>query len=262
MEPIENIPNEASETDAERDAPVPGEQNKLIRLLKSVVYHTAQPGPIDQAMVSPRYYNCFNYSLVANAQQGSNFAIGVTSAKRGEGKTLVAANLAVLLALSSQRKTVVVDLNLHKPRLHEIFGTPLLPGLGDALHNGSISVCPTRIENLFVLGCGHNRQYQLGVESTVEQGDDPGSSTIRLEQTAAFRDVIYSLEQEFEFVIVDMPSIDMPEFPALLAYQLNGILIVAHAGKTRREEIDKIVRQLSQHHILGFVLNHYEEESR
>ncbi len=228
-------------------------RDKIVRLLKTIVYTEGSPGDIDTRVVSPKYYNRFNFELISNYRTEINVGIGISSATQGEGKTLVASNLAVSLATGYQRKTVLVDLNIANPQLHKIFGTPLSPGLSDALNCESIQVTPTRIQNLFVLSGG--------LPNRLPGGDPTGQTAVRLEQIAAFRDVIYSLEQEFEFIIVDMPSTNSGSFPSLFAYQLKGILIVMHAGKTKREDIEKMFRQVDQHHVLGFVLNRYDEDT-
>jgi len=83
--------------------------------------------------------------------------------------------------------------------------------------------------------------------------------SLGLNQLSAFRDVIYSLEQEFDIVIVDMPSINNESVPVLFAKQLNGVIVVVDSGKTRREELDTMFRQLNERQVLGFVLNRFDE---
>jgi Mrp family chromosome partitioning ATPase len=81
-----------------------------------------------------------------------------------------------------------------------------------------------------------------------------------LDQLSMFRDVIYSLMQGFDFVIVDMPSMNVPGFPVLFASQLNGLFVVLNAGETKRGEIDKMFRLLNESQVYGFVFNRYKED--
>lgn len=82
-----------------------------------------------------------------------------------------------------------------------------------------------------------------------------------LEQLSAFLDVLYSLEQEFEFVVVDMPAINTGNFPILFASRLNGLIVVVDTRKTSRQELDKMFRQVNQHQVLGFVFNRVRDDT-
>lgn len=109
------------------------EEKAVVRLSKPITISRESGKFIDPAVISPKFYNCFNYSLIPKGQVGVNLVVGVTSPGAGDGKTLVAANLAVSLAAANQRETVLVDLCLQNPQIHKIFGTNLGPGLGGAL---------------------------------------------------------------------------------------------------------------------------------
>ena len=69
----------------------------LMRLIKPVTILPAGEGVIDTTTISPKFYNCFNYSLLSKGSAMVSLAVGITSANPREGKTLVAANLAVSL---------------------------------------------------------------------------------------------------------------------------------------------------------------------
>jgi protein-tyrosine kinase len=217
-------------------------ENKLVRLAKTVVVTSNGVGDIDSKIVSVRYYNCFNYSLLPKEQSEVKLSLGITSPNPKDGKTLVASNLAVAIAMSYQRKTVLVDLNIQHPKIHEVFGVPMRPGLVEAFNDVAIHVSSTRVEHLFVLSAGGTMLRPLG-----------------LDQLSFFRDVVYSLIQEFDFVIVDMPPMNAQGFPALFTNQLSGVLVVLSVGKTKRAEIDKMFRVLNEAQVFGFVFNRVKE---
>lgn len=238
-----------------------GQEQKLVRLIKTVVENADRGRTIDEKVVQFRYFNSFNYSLLAREGKGVNLTVGITSAKPGEGKTLVAANLAVSLAMGFQKKTILVDLCFAKPRIHGIFGLENGPGLADSFTNGSIHVSRTQVENLYVLSSGmiplyHEPSAPAAGASGVHVSAKP---LLGLDHLTAFRDVIYSLEQEFDFVIVDMPAVNTAEIPVLFTNTLNGLLIVVDSGKTRREELDAMFQKINEHQVLGFVFNRVEE---
>lgn len=208
---------------------------------KPVIINANTGGNIDNEIVAYHLYNRFNYSLfLPEDRQAMKCSLGVTSPNVGEGKTTTACNLAAALSIGSNRKTVIIDLNVNKPRIHEIFGTVLGPGLSDALLGKEIYVTQTQIENLFVIPAGK-------------------TSIIPTNKLANFNKVVHSLLKEFEFVIVDMPSLATKNFPTIIANQLNGLIVVAEVRKTRRRDIDRIFRQVHERNVVGFVLNKVNE---
>ncbi len=242
-----------------------GGETKLVRLIKAIVVAQERGTYVDNSVVKFKYYNSFNYSFLNKEHENVTLTIGITSPKRGEGKTLVACNLAVSLALGSQKKTILVDLNVANPRLHQIFGLPQAPGLAEGFLNGQIHVHRTAVENLSLLTVGnfvsfHSDLNQGGPSRGVPLIWPTLEPSLGLEHLAAFRDVIYSLEQEFDLVIVDMPSINNESVPVLFANQLNGVVVVVDSGRTKREEIDAMFHQLNERQVLGFVMNRFSEE--
>ena len=237
----------------------------LVRLSNTIIFDKEDPGPIDASMVSPTYYNAFNYSLLSREHAGVNLTVGITSANPGEGKTLIASNLAVSLATANLRDTVLVDLNVGAPRLHSVFGTKLSPGLFEGVLPGAgeIDVSPTRIPQLYVLPGGEGRALPSWTGSAEEEqrtADETGtgpmqSPTLGIEHVSPFRDLILTLKEKFEFVIVDVPSLNGPSVPLLLSHQIDGLLVVVNANKTRREDLEKMIRRLNEGQVLGFVYN-------
>ena len=236
----------------------------LVRLKRPIVVNPDGASFIDHKVVASRFYNCFNYSLLSPGNGGINLAVGVTSANTGEGKTLVASNLAVSLAIANQRETVLVDLNLGKPSIHTVFGAPQRPGLVEAFYDGAIHLSKTPIKDLYILGAGGGPDTPLGKERSASIGDasskNGSSQAVQLEHLAAFRDVIYSLKEQFDFIIVDMPSIHEHAFPVLFTNYLDGILVVVDAGRTKQEDIEHMFRHLNERQVLGFVMNRVGEE--
>ena len=238
-------------------------ETKLVRLIKSITVHPRQGQSVDERIVNVQYYNAFNFSLLSPEQQHSHLTIGITSPNPAEGKTLVASNLAVSLALGLQRKTVLVDFNFVAPRLHKVFDVADAPGLTEAFSNGQIHVSKTAIEHLSILSAGNPQEFQARILQPQNAPDGlagfPPKFTLGLDKLAAFRDVIYSLEQEFDFVIVDMPSIKAQGVPVLFANQLNGVIIVIDSTTTKRKDVDSMLRQLDARQVIGFVLNRFNE---
>ncbi|MBI5021925.1 MAG: CpsD/CapB family tyrosine-protein kinase [Ignavibacteriales bacterium] len=235
---------------------------KIIRLIKTVVTNPETGKFIDESVIKYKYYNSFNYFLLSRDNQNVNLTLGITSAKLGEGKTLISCNMAVSFAMGSQKKTILVDLNVANPNLHRIFGVPLAPGLTEGLISSEINVSRTMIENLDVLTAGSTiiPHENLFANNSIHEDTSPVSSRamLGLDQLAAFRDLIYSLEQHYELIIVDMPAINSVCVPTLFANQLHGLVVVVHSGKTKKEEVDAIFQRINERQVLGFVLNRFD----
>lgn len=231
-------------------------RGELIRLRRPVIFRPETGRRVDGGIVSPRFYDCFNYALLSDGSNDMNIAVGVSSANPGEGKTLVSCNLAVSLTVAYQRKTVLVDMNVHKPRLHEVFDVPIGPGLLEAVSDGPIQVARTTISDLYVLTAGAaNGRLAGGLSSLMQDPDQALEPSLQLEQVAAFRDVLYSLKGTFSFVIVDMPAVREHLIPLLFTNQLDGVLFVVHGGVTKQADLDHALQLINERRILGFVYN-------
>lgn len=239
--------------------------DKIIRLIKSVIVNQEPSNYIDNSVIKFNYYNSFNYSLLSRERQNLNFTVGITSPQKGEGKTLVASNLAVSFALGSQKSTILVDLNIASPRLHKIFGVPLSPGLTESLNDSNINVSKTAIENLSVLTAGKKiiLHEKLFPKTRIDLAQpQPIQPSLSLEQLAPFRDVLYSLEQQYEIIIVDMPAINSTTIPLLFTNQLQGLIVVVQSEKTKKEEIDKLLQRVNERNVLGFVINRFSNQGK
>jgi Mrp family chromosome partitioning ATPase len=243
--------SQAMPTEQQRPTPRP---EPLIRRDTNIIVNPFSSHYVDKSIVSFHYYNSFNYSLLADQKNDLHLTIGVTSANRGEGKTLTASNLAVSLTLGYQRKTVLVDLNLQVPRVHQVFGSPVGPGLSEALDGGGIHVSPTSIGNLSVLTAGYPPNGPA--DGRRKRGDTP----LGVEQTATFGAVIRALQEEFDFIIVDMPAMSVRAFPILFVNHLDGVFVVVEAGRTKRRDVEKMFQRLNKNQVLGFVFNRVKDD--
>jgi Mrp family chromosome partitioning ATPase len=245
---------------------VDGEQ-QLVRVSRTIVEKPDPGTRVDESVIKFEYFNSFNYSIIAREDKKDvSLTLGITSANPGEGKTLVASNLAVSLALGTQRDTCLVDLNFARPRIHDIFGIENTPGLADAFYNGTISVGQTSIEHLWVLSCGIMPLFQQAGDAAANPepaaAGDRARPLLGLDQLTAFRDVIYSLRGRFDFIIVDVPSIRTGQIPVLFTHYLNTMLVVVNSAKTKKEDIEGLFQTLNKDQVSGFIMNRYKGQGR
>lgn len=212
------------------------------QLLQPVKMSAVGSDFVDRSVVTFSRYNSFNYSLfLSKEKEPEKASIGITSPGYGEGKTTTVCNLAAALSTGAGRKTVVVDLNLGRPRIHEVFGIPMGPGLSEALVGNDICVVPTQLDNLYALPAGNPR-------------------LVPLSKLHAFRGILASLFNEFDFVIVDMPPAGTRGFPMLIANQLTGLLVVVRSKVTKRRDVNRLIRKVREENVLGFVMNGVNEK--
>jgi len=174
-------------------------------------------------------------------------SILVTSALPGEGKTYVAANLSVILALSIDENVVAIDADLRRPRMHNFFGYRKVRGLHEYLLGGLRSedlILKSGIDKLSVLPAGkiaRNATELLSSNMMV---------TFLEEVKEKFRDY---------FVIIDSPPCQIGAETKALARLVDGVVFVVKAGKTPKKEIEKAIDILGRDKILGIVFNGYEQ---
>ena len=174
--------------------------------------------------------------------------LAVTSAVPGEGKTMIAANLAAAFALAGQR-VLLVDADLRRPRVHQIFGTEQDPGLSNVLVGQKlVSDCikPTRVEGL----------------STLAAGRTPPNPA-ELLGSKRFKDILKMLSDQFDLVVVDTPPVMAVADPSVVTSLTSGVVFVVGAEMTGRHTARAAIEQLQrgQGRILGAILNRVRIES-
>lgn len=198
---------------------------------------------LDTRVISKQFYNKFNFSKLYTKEGHINLALGITSPNKGEGKTLVATNMAVSLARAYNQKTVIVDLNFHNPQLHKIFGGRLQPGLAEAMQNKLLRVTPTLVENLYLLTAGDVNKYVPGIKDTI-----------------VLREILYTLKREFDFIVVDMSSVfPVEDFPVHFINEMDGLISVVDAKNTKRDHVKKMYNHIDERRFVGYIFNRFND---
>lgn len=173
----------------------------------------------------------------------------ISSCSPREGKTTVASNLAAVLAQDGKR-TLLVDADMRRPRVHQVFGLENVVGLSNVIAGKARledAVVGTSQENLWVLPSGAtppNPAELLGRKST-----------------AALLD---RLAREFDRVVIDTPPVGVVTDAAVLGPRVDEVLLVVAAGKTKRraaEHGESLLRTAGARPT-GVVMNQVERNSR
>ncbi len=167
-------------------------------------------------------------------------SVMVASSIPGEGKTLVASNLALVLSRSYGRRVLLVDGDLRRPSIHHAFGVENVGGIADRLGASQPGpLAPVRLgETLDLLVAGST------------QGDP-----LRIVTSPAMRTLLQDGQAEYDWVILDTPPIALMPDAHLLASMVDRVLLVIDAGRTPYDLTQKSVERLGKERIIGSILN-------
>lgn len=188
------------------------------------------------SLASPDGNGTAAYREVRNLMRARGVAstlhsIAVTSTRVGEGKTTTIANLAVTFA-NSGLYVIVVDANLRNPEIEELFDTPSQPGFSELLTGETTlydALRPTKSANLWILGAGHIPERYSDILASGQ-----------------VRSVVEKLAKDADIVLFDTPAIGEEQETLLLAKHLDGVLLVAEAGRATPEELEQSIRAVEQ----------------
>ncbi|MCB0171736.1 MAG: polysaccharide biosynthesis tyrosine autokinase [Anaerolineae bacterium] len=170
----------------------------------------------------------------------------ITSSTNGEGKSMTASNLAVIMAQANKR-VVLIDADMRRPVVHRIFRIPNRLGLSNLLVNPNLDLdhilTQRKVSNLNILPSGPippNPAELLG---------SPQMSYL-----------LDRLHEQADIIIIDSPPLLAVTDASILATQVAGTLFVIEAGRTHSRTCQRAVSVLAQVGIapLGVVLNKFE----
>lgn len=169
--------------------------------------------------------------------------IMVASSVVGEGCSTIASNLALSLSKDSSLKVLLIDGNLRNPNLKRMFDLDNDKGISDViLKDVEISdvLKKTTVPNLMVMTSG------------ISSG-----SPSEVFESQKIKSFITKLKNEADFLIFDSAPVTVFPDSHILASQMDGIVFVVHAGKTRWEVAENAKKQLemAQAKIIGVALN-------
>jgi capsular exopolysaccharide synthesis family protein len=164
----------------------------------------------------------------------------VSSAVSGDGKTLTSTNLALTLSESYRRRVLLIDADLRRPSVHEVFQVKNVTGLTDSL----------KAENDRRLPLIQASAY-LSLLLAGRPDSDPMSGLT----SGRMRRLIGEAAATFDWVIIDTPPVVLLPDANLLAAMVDAAILVIGAGKTPHKLIMRAIDALGRNRILGVVLN-------
>jgi len=203
-------------------------------------YRIDEAGP--QFAVLREAFHSFRTSVLLSTAERPPRSLLITSARPGEGKTTISANLAISLAQLGQR-VLLVDGDLRRPCIHKIFQVPPGPGLVSYLtghQDWPAVIIPTAIPGLDIIPCG-------------PVPPNPAELLFSERARALFREAT----EKYTMVVLDSPPILNVADSRVLSVLVDGVVIVVRGNVTPRE----LVQRAQAHardagaHVIGVVLN-------
>lgn len=198
-------------------------------------YDEESPGPTEFRRL---------YSRIRGlSSQGEMKNFLITSPSVGEGKSTLAAFLAIAISKYRDTKTLLVDCDLRRPVQHKFFGLEREGGIAEVLTKGvHLKTCfkPTPLPNLKILTSG------------LLDG-----SPVELFNSNLIKEIFTELKFYFQTIVVDCAPVIPVSDPLILSSEMDGVILVVEAGKTQKEVAKRAVDLLKEGgvNLIGVVMN-------
>ncbi|OGW93623.1 MAG: hypothetical protein A3K16_00815 [Omnitrophica bacterium RIFCSPLOWO2_01_FULL_45_24] len=166
----------------------------------------------------------------------------ITSPGPQEGKTITLCNLSIALA-QNQKRVLLIDADMRKPRLHKVFKKENVSGLSSLLSGQAVFdniIQKTDITNLYFISGGI-------------LPPDPSE----LLASGKTKESIAKAGEKFDFVLIDSPPIGILTDATILSSIVDGIIVVVESGKTSKKVLARVCQIIneSKTHVIGLLLN-------
>jgi tyrosine-protein kinase Etk/Wzc len=205
-------------------------------------------------------YHTLRTNIMSQLNTKESVSLVFSSAGAAEGKTLTAVNFALASAHSGLR-TLLIDADLRRPAINQIFGTRKEPGLSDVL-TGRSEWRDAMLESAdFIMGGLDYDQLMRfpGIENLkiLNCGTQP-DNVIDILNSSNWRDLIADLKSEFDLILFDAPPVLLFADSLMLAkHASDGVVLVYKAGKIARGALKRAKEQIGgvNARMVGVVLN-------
>jgi len=236
---------------------------KAVKKLETLAVKTptvAGAPPLEQTQVDPRLvtlldpqgfeseqFKMLRTNLLFPAEGKVPRSIMVTSALPGEGKSFVAANLAVTIAQNIDEHVLLMDCDMRRPSVSRIFGFGRVSGLSEHLSQNfplPSLLLKTGIRKLTLLPAGA-----------------PPANPSELLSSTQMSKLLNEVKERYadRYVIIDSPPPQLTAETKVIGSQVDGILIVVKYRGTDRNMVAELVEKLGKDKVLGVVLNFFDQ---
>jgi protein-tyrosine kinase len=245
--PLDPRSNLAGETEQVRIVPLFPSRNQAVEFAWSgAAARRRLVHGFDSRNASSRSFNLIRSKLVALQRERNWRMVGIVSATPNVGKSFVSANVAAAMSRDPRFQTYLIDLDLRRGTIKDIFGIETDDSVVEYLEQSNVSD---------VLSGFIPQGQELIIIPSVAGQVHSAELLASDRATALFRAMRSS--DESNFFICDLPPVFANDDAAIIMESLDGYVIVAQDGKTTQREIAATVDMLGHERLAGVVLNKY-----
>lgn len=244
---LEGFPSEAPETPrrlrpAQVESSARSAASMLTALVERMLPSLAKKVVVDEHIdpVSREQYRRLATRLHAAQGSAGLKVVAISSAVASEGKSLTASNLALTLSESYARSVLLIDGDLRRPAIGQVFGLAAGMGLSDGVQSNTD---PLR------------HLHQVTPHLSVLLAGRPTVDPVAVLSSTRMRQAVAEAREMFDWVIIDTPPVGLLSDANLVADLTDGTLLVVKAETTSYEVVQRAVSTLGRERILGVVLN-------
>ncbi len=196
----------------------------------------------DKRSPATEQYRSLRTNLLALDGGDHPRVLSVTSATKGEGKTVTTLNFAAVLAETPKARVLVVDCDLRNPSIHRTLGQEPMPGLMELL-KGEISIA-SAVQTTPLAGVDVIHSGNIEV------------APLELFAAHSLRDLLSALQAVYDFVLIDTPPVFTLTDAAVVGPQTDGALFVVRKHGPPKEVVTRAIEALksSRTRVLGCVM--------
>ncbi len=210
--------------------PLPGDGERpgglLSRVAAAIVmYH-------DSRSVHAEQYRTCRTNLTALNRGGAPWAIVVTSSRKGEGKSITAANVGACLAELPGSRVCLVDTDFRTPAQAALFGLPQQPGITELLRDEASLAAVVR-------------PTVIGGLDLIPGGGEPRSPA-ELVGSERFGNILAELKRRYTWIVIDSPPTQPYTDACVLTARCNGALLVVRMEETDRDLVQSAAQAIKR----------------
>ncbi len=218
------------------------EQTKVIKVSEATLQENRLTAFFDNTSIADQYKILKTRIFQQTMEEGLNTLL-VTSAVDNEGKSITATNLAISLAKELQQTVLLIDADLRRPSLHNLFALSPSAGLSDYLSGKK------PLNDLFI-SPGINKLTMLPSCKKV-------GNSAELMGSFRMKNFVEEVKSRYKdrYIIFDSSPLLGFADALILSEYVDGIILVVEYGKTQRHELEKALRLIKGRNLIGTVLN-------
>lgn len=187
-------------------------------------------------------YKQFSDNLYLLIKSRKLKSILMVSALQGEGTNILTANLSVFMSRKFFKDTLIIDANLRKPSMHNLFNIPSRPGLAGILEDQvALEDAVTKLDShLNIMPAGNSSFDPIALLSSIKMND-----------------IISQAQEKYEVVLIDCANLSDYKDGEVISLNTDGVVYVVCEGRTRRQVVKNAVKlwENRRSNLLGVVLN-------